>query len=619
MSSADASHSMFDEWQATALDGEHSASVTVPGRPRSFAGADGITYSTTITDPRSPEDDVAELELRGLYAHSEIDVPGALFTDSDTVEHDTYFRPVRIPFEPDDETEIQVTCYSPQDRFGGLHDTEIVPDTQSVPGIWWDVSLSTHSLPYIESIDVQPELTDTGATLHLRTTVVASEPISDRITYSLRPAGDSKARGTMQRCAVDTTSPGKTVLEHTVEVHDPALWWPRDLGDQNRYEIRAKFDGAEHSVQTGICHIEFEEEELRVNDEPMPVRGINLLTDEVADIDRAIQCNANLVRAHAHVLPETVYERCNEEGVLLWQDLPLTGPGSFDVDRGTALVTSLARQYSRHPSLAVYAVHDDPLAGFSGGLGSGFLDTLRLRWRAWRRSYDAGPAETIAAAIPGQRPVFPVVGGPGVDSDAASYYPGWEYGEADDIDSLLARYPASILAEFGAGAWSEDEPGSDPAGFDAVKHDRHVSDGVEHSQQYQASVLETIIEQLRMDGVGTIASALRDTDSAGMGVYGSDGTPKAATETLKRVYRPIQAFLADPWKGATEIVVVNDTPRGRSVTVDWQAGEQSGTIELTVDPQGAATCGPIDVPPGADRVELDIDYDQGSATNVYER
>jgi len=619
MPPADAPHSMLDEWQATALDGEESQTVTVPGRPSSLAGADGVTYTKTVADPRAPEEDVAVLELRGLYAHSEVELNGNLLGDNGRIEHDSYFRPLRIPFEPDEETEIRVTCHSPRDRFGGIHDTDIVPESRSVPGIWWDTSLSTHSLPYIESIDIQPELTETGATLNLRTTVVARESIDERITYSLRPAGDSKGRGMMERGTVETTEPGKTVVEHTVDVHDPALWWPRELGEQNRYELRAKFADDEHTVQTGICEISFEDGQLRANGEPMTVRGINLLTDEQEDIDRAIQCNANLVRAHAHVLPDELYERCDEEGILVWQDLPLTGPGSFNVDRGREIATALTRQYGRHPSLTAYAVHDDPTNGFPDGLGSGFVDSLRLRWRAWRQSYDDGPATAVAETFPDRRPVFPVVGDPGIDSEAASYYPGWEYGEPADIESLLQRYPASIVAEFGAGALAaERSDGENPAGFDAAKHDRRVSGSVTESQQYQATVLKTITEQLRQDGVGIIAFALRDTDTAGMGIFGADGSPKKAAEALERAYSPIQAFLTAPETGDSEIVIINETPRGRTVTVDWQAGEQTGTIELTVGAQGQATGGPIEIPADAEIVELTVGNEEWTITNRYE-
>ena len=621
MPTANALGNMLDEWQAIALDGADSYPVSVPGRPVSVAGADTVRYTTSFDDPRGAGDDIAVLELRGLYAHSEIEVSGDRLDGTGPIEHDSYFRPLRIPFEPEETNDLEVTCRAPEDRFGGVHDTSMVPESHSVPGIWWGVSLESHSLPYIDSIDAEPELTEDGAELHLRTTVVTDTDIDERITYSLRPAGDLQTRGMMERAGVTTVGPGKTVVEHTIDVHDPALWWPHTLGEQNLYELTAKLDGTEYSITTGICNSSFVDGQFQVNGKPVPIRGVNLLTADETDIDRALEMNANLIRAHAHVLPDALYERCNEAGLLVWQDLPLTGPGAFDTDRGKAVARTISRQYGRNPSLAVYGVHDDPLDIAGDGLGSGSLDGLRLRWRAWRSSYDTGPAERVAGELPETRAVFPVIGGPGVDADAASYYPGWDYGEAADIDSLLKRYPADVVAEFGVGALPDgvDDDLTGAAGFDRQKHDRHVSGGVDESQQYQATVLRRIVERLRQDRVGTVAFALRDTDAAGMGVFGEDGSKKTAVGVLTDAYQPIQAFLESPDEAQSELVVVNDTSRGRTVTVEWEAGESDGSAELTVDAGGRSPAGSIEIPSGAETVTLTVRVGDQTVQNQYDR
>ena len=330
--------------------------------------------------------------------------------------------------------------------------------------------------------------------------------------------------------------------------------------------------------------------------------------------------NANLLRAHAHVLPEPLYERCDEEGLLVWQDLPLTGPGRFDVDRGATLARELSRQYGAHPSLAAYGVHDDPVDAFESGLGGGFLDGLRLRWRAWRSDYDAVPAEEVADAFPDDRPVFPVVGGPGLDGDAGSYYPGWDYGDAADIDTLLERYPTDVVAEYGAGAVPADADGAaaDAAGFDAAKHDSRVAGDHEDSQAYQAAVLRTISERLRADGVPAVAFALRDTDTAGIGIFAHDGTPRASTETLARSFAPLQAFLADPTPGTSEVIVANDTPANHNLAVEWSAGEESGSFDADVDAQGRWRGGSVTVPGDAGEVSILLRVDNHEIENQYD-
>jgi len=420
----------------------------------------------------------------------------------------------------------------------------------------------------------------------------------------------------MERALVETDGPGRHQLEHTIEVRDPALWWPREAGDQHRYALRAKLDDSERTVTTGIREVERDGGRLVVNGTPVPVRGVNLLTADPADVDRAREVGANLVRATAHVLPRAVYEACDEAGLLVWQDLPLTGPGSFEVDRGRRLAETLDATYGHHPSLVAVGVHDEPTDAFPEALGEGLLDSLRLRWRAWRTDYDRGPAEGVAAAIPDRYAAIPVVGGPGLDHDAAAYYPGWDYGTPATIESLLERYPADLLGAFGAGALATDD-GTGAAGFDAEKHGAHVRGGVEASRAYQADLLRTVAETARRRGLGAVALALRDTDGAGMGVYAADGTPKAGRDALAAAFRPVQALLADPTPGTSEVIVVNDLPEALSATLSWEAGDRDGTLDVTVDATGRWT-DDIPVPDDASEARLVLSVGGHRVENTYD-
>jgi beta-mannosidase len=240
---------------------------------------------------------------------------------------------------------------------------------------------------------------------------------------------------------------------------------------------------------------------------------------------------------------------------------------------------------------------------------------LRLRWRAWRNSYDRTDADIVAAGLPDTRPVVPVIGEPGIDHDAAAYYPGWDYGTAETIETLLSRYPTDLLAGFGTGSLAAD--GETAAGFDGEKHARYVDGGVEASQDYQAETLETVAERTRCHGLGAIAATLRDTDGAGMGVYDADGEPKAAQERLASAFQPAQAFLPDPGTGTREVVVVNDGPKPLSATFSWDAGEASGDQEITVTGTGRWQ-DDIEIPAGAETVTLTLAASGGSVENSYE-
>lgn len=605
------------EWSAGAVEpgngpptAETWQSVDVPGRPATFAGAEAVAYRTSFKDPRDGGEHHAILVLRGVYAQTRVWLNGEQITD-----HDAYFEPLRIPLSVAEENELVVECRRPTDRFGGMHDTDRVPASASVPGIWWGARLETFPDPCVTELNVAPRLDGESAAVAVEATVVTDEPLDDRVTLSLRPTGDVRGGGMMNRAPVDT-GPGQATITHEIDIRDPSLWWPHDVGEQPRYAVRAKLDDAERTAITGLRSVSYGEDGLTINGQRVPARGVNLVDGTPEDIQRAIDTNANLVRAHAHVLSPEVYDACDEHGVLVWQDLPLTGPGAFDADRGKALLERLVRSRRRHPSLAAVSVHDDPVPDCARGLGSGLLDRFRFRWRAWRASYDVEPAERIASDVT-EVPAFPVVGPAGIDPDAATIYPGWTFGDATDTEWLCEQYDlGDVVAEFGAGALA-GEGRTELADFDQERHDTRIDGGVEDSQTMQAHVVGRVTETLRRRNPDVIAVyALRDAGDAGMGVLARDGTPKAAFDRLTGAFEPAQIVLADPTPGESELLLVHDRPVAATATVEWDIDGHREQTEVKIDANGRATVTTVALTAGDD-VTLAVAVDGTVAQNHY--
>lgn len=614
---------MLGQWTAGRVepdeekpDPESWTPVTVPGRPEAFVDAETVAYRTEFDDPRDDDTARALLELRGLFAHARI------WLNDDLVgTHDAYFRPFRHAFEPAATNELVVECRTPQDRFGGVYDTATVPDEACVPGIWWDASVEPRPSTFISRLDVRPRVGRDTAEIDVRAVVNAGEDLDDRLTFTLRPEGDVQRSGMMDRTPVSVAAGEQTVVTHTIDVRDPALWWPRGHGPQHQYSVRAKLGEATESVRTGLCTVDRDENGVLVNGERVSTRGFTLQPATPDDIDLAVEANATIVRFHAHVPPQSVYEAATEAGLLVWQDLPLTGPGRFSVDRGEELARHIVWTCDRHPCLAAFGVHDDPVDLFGSPLGSGFLDRLRLRWRTWRASYDAGPAETVAETLPEDRPVFPVVGSVGIDPDATTLYPGWAFGDVTDLQWALDHYDVGdVIAEFGAGALGSSDP-TDSAGFDRRKHARHVpdADDTEASQAYQARVVSHVAEQLRLgDTTLSTVFALRDTGDAGMGVVERDGTTKAAYGAIADAYEPVQAFVATPSPGArTDIVVSNDTGHAVEGQVRWEVGDTDGAADLAVPAHDRETVETITIPGTAQTASLTVAVGDHTVDNDY--
>lgn len=595
--------------------------VDVPGRPARFADADAVAYRTEFENPSTEDDERTVIELYGLYAHARVWLDGELLG-----EHDAYFVPARFEFDSADEHELVVECRAPEDRFGGVYDTNHVPAEDAVPGIWWAASVETYPETYLSDVAVEPRLDGDTGKLDVAATVDAGSAVDDAVTFSIRPKG-FRGSGAMERATVTADTGERVTVERTIDVRDPAVWWPQGHGPQNYYTLRVKFDESERVVNTGFRTVTYDDDGLRVNGVRVPARGFNVLPSDQpkADVERAAEANANLVRAHAHVPSHKFHKACNEAGLLVWQDLPLTGPGEYDVDRATSLVSELLSEYDHHPSVSLFGVHDDPVPD-NGNLGGGRLARARLRWRTWRSEYDPTADQTVASAFPDTHPVFPVAGKPGIGPDATHIYPGWKYGNLTDVEWLLSRYPdaGAAVGEFGVAALGAN--GVDNAsGFESDLHAARVPDGgVDESQAHQSRVLKTVTEGLRRHDSDLLAAfALRDTDDAGMGVLEQNGEAKAGYGALQSSFEPVQAMLDEP--PSTRLVravkvgttVVNDTNRAVSGTLSWEAGTASGEADVTVEPFERTNAGTVRIPRDATSVELSLELPDRVVTNEY--
>ncbi|NHN42450.1 hypothetical protein G9C85_12560 [Halorubellus sp. JP-L1] len=666
---------MAGEWRAGAVDEDDGSGsptvdswepVTVPGRPERFAGADAVAYRKRFPDPRQTASQRALLDFRGLFGTATVYLNGDVLGT-----HDTYFRPARFEFEPADENDLVVVCRRPTDGYAGAYGTDDVPDRLAVPGIWWGVHLRLRPRSFLADLAVnarRPE-PDRGV-VDVAATVDAGEAVDDAVTLSVRPENFRGSGGSMERVPVDADAGSRVTVTHSVEVRDPAAWWPADRGDPNRYTVRATFGDQERSVATGFCTVAFDRDDgLRVNGERVRARGVNVLptTEPEADLERARDLNATLVRLHGHVLPESFYDAADAAGVFVAQDLPLTGPGPRDVDRsverGRSLARALATHVDHHPSVACYGVHDDPVDPFADRIPSGRTARYRLRTRAARISVDRDLADAVADALPPDAVAFPVCGALGTSPDAAHLYPGWQYGRAADVDWLTDTYPdaARVVTEFGAGSLADGAETADgavtggaetadgaatgdstPVGLDRDTLDAVLDDVdagpwgdptgdgageqwggaagdgvVARSQGTQARVLARVASGFRRHGTAVLAAfCLRDVDDGGgMGVYAREGTAKPAAGALADALAPVQAFLAEDPPGTVDVVLVNDAPATVSGTLAVRSDGGDGVDErfdVEAPALGVATAGSVTVPSSATAVSLSFETGAGA-------
>ena len=411
-------------------------------------------------------------------------------------------------------------------------------------------------------------------------------------------------------------------------------WDPWRLGEQALYraEVIARVaEGESSRVDDVFAFRELSWDigprrwSFSVNGRPMFLRGacyapsyrLDELNAEVfaSDIATAKQANMDALRIVAGVMPADFYRLADEAGMLLFQDLPLTGTyvyhGRTDEAR---FFESAARQQQaemvsmlhNHPSIALWVAHDDP-PWLATNFDLGDVHAVRQN-----HSID----QELKSAFEKLDPSRPAVAASG-DVDLHLML-GWSDGAWRDVGHveplMVTAFGAQSLPSVDSPVWdrigkrwpvADDEPAWRYSGFQPVNWaergaglpsaHQSLEGYVEASQSYQADLLRYAAEHLRTRKFescwGAFAFHLVDPfPGIGFGLLDGARRPKLALEALAEAFRPTR-LIVEPlaFEGArpfgvlqnpdvpfaARLVIVNDDPEvmGRGV-VRWSVARE---------------------------------------------
>ncbi len=671
--------------------------VSVPGHWRlhePFRDSDGpLLYRHRFTHPRPAEGERVVVTFHGIFYQADVWLDGAYLGDPEG-----YFAPHSFDVTDlcrlgeEHVLAVEVSCSrAPADGTprrnltGAYQDPAFVDGTWNPGGLWREVTVDTTGPVRIDRCRVLcRDANSTRAHLRLAARLDSDEPRTVRVT--------TLVDGTVAAAQEHSLATGANEVAWNLDVAKPQLWWPWSLGDQPLVEVAVvvAVDGVpshRHSVRTGLREVAFDDWILTVNGERLFTKGVNLGPAhlDVAgiaaaavrhDVELAREAGLDLVRCRGHVAPGPLYDAADELGVLVWQDLPLTGRHVRAARRHASEQARAAVDVlGHHPSIALWCAHDDPTATPAAAAvrrrplrraaataarhlptwNTAILDPAVKR--ALERADESRPV-VVASGLP---PRFPRL--EGTDRHLRL---GWGRGDERDLSGLAAVVPNAVRFVGAFGAQSvPDTPGmAEAAGADSfplldwerIRHhhggdveallrhlppDDHATfdEWREATLRYQAQLLRHHIETLRRlkyrPTGGFCCSSLADpSPMISTAVLDHRRRPKPAYAALTDACRPV-IVVADrlpeqvaPGDAlALDVHVVSDLHRllesveCRAV-LRWPGGNHTWTWRGDVPPDDCVRVGTIQflVPGATGELWLDLSLEHGDevATNRYE-
>lgn len=549
----------------------------------SFADFDGtLLYRADLTVPSLQPGQRRWLRFDGLCYEGDVFLDGAYVGQTEG-----YFTHHR--FEITDLAEkrgkslLAVEVSAPhgadenpkRDLTGWFSEGPGLPQSWNPAGIWRPVAVVDTGPVAIRHFRAQCITADANhATVGLRAVLLAAHP--GDVTLVTEIAG-------VEHQTVHSLAAGENRIEWQVDVPEPDLWWPIGLGDQPMSDLSVVARISDGSIsdrkqrRIGFRTTSMRDFILRINNKRMFAKGINigplatdmagLSTDEIhAEADRIADAGFNLVRVRAHVTRHEFIDRCDELGLMVWQDLPMVGSYARGVTSNVEQqVRDMVDLFSHHPSIVLWGGHLRPHTNEPRSTAA--PDLRQQQIPSWNRTI---LDRSIKRAFERDDPTRPTV----IHSDVAPHVPhlsgsdlglyfGWLGGEASDIVEYASTIPRLVrwVSDMGAQAL----PAISNASLDQLTS-VHGADGTavrtihpptnyedlpsytEATRRHQADVLKVMIESLRVlkyEPTGGFCAGLWKGAGPGLGrgLNDADGTPRPALEVARTALQPLLGVL----------------------------------------------------------------------------
>lgn len=287
----------------------------------------------------------------------------------------------------DGENLLTVRVWTPVDYYwrhrpytikGSYGAVDQKPDDITPLGITRSVRLVANHSIILDTVDTRPTLNPDGSADVDVEVVLNAEELAGSVELTLAPrnfSGNKQLKATVDLSRLSDRSMRRFQVRFHLD--KPQLWWTWDHGTPNLYTLttRVLVDGQvsdSRSQAVGIREIEKIGWVFYLNGHRMYIRGTNsyyleLFLSEMnrekyeRDLKLMQSMNINMIRLHCHFQNPEFYERCDELGIMVWQDyLEAWYPHDPEFALHAArLYDPHIRMVRNHPSVAIWATCDE--------------------------------------------------------------------------------------------------------------------------------------------------------------------------------------------------------------------------------------------------------------------
>lgn len=459
-----------------------------------------------------------------------------------------YFFPVDYEItgllQKDNELLIEVDCPQEEDKTykrqitGVFHHWDCLDPETNPGGLWLPVEILSTGPARLSDVlfgTVYLGQDNAYARVAGQATIATKESARLRVKASFIPANFEGETQTFESSLLKAA--GAHTYHYHFDVKSPALWWTHDHGKPNLYTLRLEVfvEGQEKSSDRfetpfGIRTFEMRNYVAYLNGRRMYLRGNNYppgdtrlstMTRERAeeDIRLAKECHLNFLRVHAHVDHPALYQVCDEQGILLWQDFPLQwyyrpeaeAPAQRQVER-------MIFHLGNHPAIGVWCMHNEPFRAFDlkepykfGRIGRA-LATFFF-WNRNRDRLDPDLAKKVRFLDP-HRFVTPSSGERGLfrEQGDVHYYYGWYFGPMTWFHGKYKKHPDQLrfITEFGAQSFPNLE---NSRKFMAGRLEEIDWKKLAERHHYQPGFMKNFVNPKKFSSLGDFIQATQDYQS----------------------------------------------------------------------------------------------------------